>query len=185
MRREQGRSLVEVLAVLSILGILSQDVADAWRQSVARTQARVTAAGLADAVRLARASSVSLRQPVTMCPGDGGDRCAGTWRGGVLVFADGNGNGRREAGENMLRHVHVAAERGSISWRSFRNRGWLQFRPLGHTAQQNGTFVYCPVSGNARHAAAVIVNKLGHARVARDRDGDGFVEMASGKPVTC
>lgn len=185
MFRVHGRTLIEMLAVLSILGILTQNVSAAWQQSLAHLRARATATALLDAMRLARSSSVSLRHPVTICPDNGTHSCSDTWGSTLLVFTDHNGDGVRDAGESLLSQVNAPARRGKIEWRSFRKKKWLQFTPLGHTAQQNGSFVYCPHNNDARHAAVVIVNKLGHSRIARDRDGDGVVEMASGKPVHC
>ncbi len=176
---------MEVVALLAVIGILTQNVAAAWQPVLARFQARTTASALIDAIRMARNSSVSLRHAVTLCPTDGGKTCSGEWQNALMVFADRNEDGSRSADEPVLRMVHAADARGTLTWRAFRKKPWLQFLPLGHTAAQNGSFVYCPPDGNLRHAAVVIVNKLGHSRIARDRDGDGVVEMASGRPVAC
>lgn len=185
MVRQDGRTLVEMVAVLAIVAILAQQATAGWGPALAHHQARVSTAALLDAIRLARASSVSLRHPVTLCPGAVAAHCLSDWTRGLLVFVDENGNGQVDGQDRVLRHLQPAGARSRIEWRAFRNKRWLQFRPDGHTAHQNGSFVYCPGNGDTRVARVVIVNKLGHARLGRDGNGDGVVEMASGRPVRC
>jgi type IV fimbrial biogenesis protein FimT len=57
--------------------------------------------------------------------------------------------------------------------------------PRGYTAWQNGNFLYCAAGGAATEARMVIVNPQGRLRIARDRNGDGIVEDAAGRPVSC
>ncbi len=185
MQRQHGRSLIELLCVVTIVAILTQGASGSWSQALAHYQARVATQGLLQAIRLARSSSITLRRVVTICPARDTQGCAGAWTAGILVFIDENADGVFNGRDQALQHLHPSAAGSSISWRAFRNRKWLQFTPLGQTAQQNGSFVYCPGNRDVRIARVVIVNKLGRSRLARDRNGDGVVEMASGKPVTC
>lgn len=185
MKRSGGWTLIEMIAVLSIIGILTQGAASGLRPLLAGIQARTSVQNILEAIRLARYSSVSLYRPVTICPSIDARNCAGDWHGGILTFVDENGNGVREATERALHHFRPSTPGSRIEWKAFRRKPWLQFLPQGHTAQQNGSFVYCPGDLQTEFARVVIVNKLGHSRLGRDTDGDRVVEMANGRPVQC
>ena len=58
-------------------------------------------------------------------------------------------------------------------------------RPSGLTDWQNGNFLYCPQGGDPRFARQIVINAQARVRHARDSDGDGIVEDARGRPVTC
>jgi hypothetical protein len=57
--------------------------------------------------------------------------------------------------------------------------------PRGYTHWQNGSFLYCPADNDVTHARMAIVNAQGRTRRAEDRDHDGVIEDAAGRPVVC
>ena len=85
----------------------------------------------------------------------------------------------------MLRALPALARGSRVYWRSFRNRSYLSFTSTGLTAWQNGSFRYCPLSGDPSLIREVILNPAGRLRRATDHDGDGVVEDATGAPVSC
>jgi len=186
MARSLGFSLIEMLVALAVAGVL---LGLAWPAMSELTAANRSAAALnqiTGATQWARHAAITLRTTVTMCPG-ATNACGGrdTWHDGTLIVADNNGNGRIDAGEEILRVLPRLQGGGRAYWRSFRNRSYLQFNATGLTHWQNGTLLYCPRDGDARHARAVIINAAGRARKAPDRNGDGIAEDASGKPLRC
>ena len=56
----------------------------------------------------------------------------------------------------------------------------LTFRAEGYTNWQNGSFHYCPASGDARYGKVLIVNIQGRTALSVDADGDGIDEQANG-----
>jgi type IV fimbrial biogenesis protein FimT len=111
--------------------------------------------------------------------------CGGNWADGVLVFVDEDNDREVDSGKQALRYFDFEAGRGRIYWRSFGNRQYLQMTPLGFTKNQNGTFTYCPESGDLSQSWMLILNRPGRARIAVDRDGDGLVEDSRGRPARC
>ena len=184
--KASGLSLVELLVTLVIAGLLMRIGAPAFRDLTAGTRSSAALNQLIGAVQYARSMAITRRTTVTLCPGM--DRaCFGRdqWHRGALLFQDQNGDGQIQAGDSVLSRLPGIAADGRVYWRSFRNRTYLQFLPRGYTAWQNGSFLYCSASRAAREARMVILNAQGRIRRAEDRNGDGIVEDASGKPVSC
>ena len=182
----RGFSLVELLVALAVASILLAFATPSF-QALPRVQ-RSTAAlnQMIGAISFARSAAVLHRAPVTLCPATAG-QCLGKdqWHRGALIFRDPNQNGLRDSEETVLSALPGLTEGDRLYWRSFRNRGYLRFMPAGYTHWQNGHFLYCPADGDATLARMLIVNAQGRTRVARDTDGDGVVENARGRPITC
>lgn len=182
----RGLSLVELLVVLVLAGLLLRVAMPGLQQLVATQRASAASNGIVSAVRLARSAAITFRVPVVLCPSRGG-RCGAQsdWPGGALIFADVNGNAEFDEGERLFGGMPALERGATLRWRSFRNRSYLRFEPVGLTAWQNGNFQYCPASGDPRHARQVIVNSAGRTRLARDSDGDGIREDAAGRDLSC
>jgi type IV fimbrial biogenesis protein FimT len=137
-------------------------------------------------IRFARHAAISERRWVTLCPPEN-EFCSNSaeWHTGVMVFEDRNRDGIRQSGEPVLGYLPGLDPGERLIWRSFRRRNFLQFRPEGYTNWQNGSFLYCPSSGDARYGKALIVNIQGRTAPSADTDGDGVDEQANGEPLTC
>ncbi len=181
-----GLSLAELLVTLAIAAILFGLAAPAFRDLTAANQSAAALNQLIGAVATARSAAITHHALVTLCPGAAG-ACLGRdqWHRGALLFEDRDGNGRVGRGETVLQRLPGFDGGGRVYWRSFRNRSYLQFLPRGYTQWQNGNFLYCSADRNPRRTRMMILNVLGRVRVARDSNGDGIVEDAAGKPVTC
>jgi type IV fimbrial biogenesis protein FimT len=182
----RGFTLIEMLACLSVAAVLIAFALPAMHGWVARERGTAAMNQILGAVAMARTQAILQRQVVTICPGQG-DQCLGRnqWHQGALIFADANANGRLDPADTMLTAVPPLRPGERVYWRSFRNRSYLQFHPRGFTRWQNGNFLYCPPDNQARQARMAIINAQGRVRQARDADGDGVVEDASGNPVRC
>lgn len=184
-QHSRGTTLIELTIVLVIVAILADLGAQSWTAYYRKHQSNQVARDLLGAIHLARSSALLHRRWATLCPSEGGNRCTQDWGAGILVFLDTDRNGEFDPEDRAIRHHQPATKGSRLSWRSFRMKPYLQMTPRGRTNQQNGSFVYCPPDNDPRYARVVIVNKLGHARQSRDRDGDGIAETANGKPVQC
>lgn len=120
-----GFTLVELMIALAVLAILMMIAAPSFEMVRNSSRLAAQANELVSAIQLARSEAVRRGQRVVMCRSENGNACAGAggnWAG-WLVFADANGNGSVDAGEELLRvgdvraPVTVAATDGSIVFR--------------------------------------------------------------------
>lgn len=168
-------ALVAVLATLSVpgLGLLRER----YRvQHVTETFARHLA--------LARYEAVNQGMSITVCPSDDGQHCGGSWTEGSLVFTDPDGSRTLDDGERILSALNPAVAGVNVVFRAFGVRSTLQFSPEGFT-HQSGHFLFCPDNRDPELARQLVLSRSGRIREARDRDGDGIRDDASGQPLDC
>jgi len=180
-----GVTLLEMLIALTILTLLGAMAAPGFANVVRDKRGEITMARLEQMIMAARHMAISAGQVVTLCRSVDGEQCGGQWSQGVVLFTDANANRRVDGGDRILRYQSFASGQGSIRWRSFGNRQYLQFTALGFTKNQNGNFTYCPFNGELAFARQLIVNRAGRARRSHDTNGDGIVEDSRGRPVRC
>lgn len=184
--RCRGYTLVELLITLAVVTVLLGLGLPSFQHLLATERGAAAMNQMLGAVSLARSQAVLQRHTVTLCPGDA-TGCLGRhqWHRGALVFVDRDGDARLDPGDTLVRAFPGLTPGERIYWRAFRNRSYLQFHRLGYTRWQNGNFLYCPPDNDARRARMVILNAAGRLRSARDSDGNGIVENASGRDVVC
>jgi len=181
----RGLTLIEILAALAIAAVLAGLAGGSMQSLVKAFRADATLDSFATVLASARSTAIVFGSSVRVCPGRDG-RCAprNQWHEGALAFTDLDGDRLVDRDERLIAS-HPGFERGTLRWRSFRNRADLVFAPTGLTDWVNGSFLYCPHSGEARHARMLIINTAGRVRHATDRNGDGVREDASGRPLLC
>ena len=184
--RATGASLTEMLTALAVVAVLAGVAAPGMAALVGRGQADAAMEQMVGAIRYARHLAITHGATATLCPGTGA-ACGrrDSWHEGALVFLDGNGNGRVDAGEEIVRRLPPLPRGHRLRWRSFRNRASLSMQPNGLTNWQNGNMLLCPPDRDARKARQLIINAQGRVRLAQDADGDGVVEGSNGRPVSC
>ena len=184
--RVSGHTIVELITALGIAAVLAGVAVPGMARLVVRSHADAAVEQMMGAVQFARHLAVARRVTATLCPGRGA-RCGprDTWHSGAMIFLDADADGRRDSNEQIVRRLPPLAGGYRISWRSFRNRKSLSMKPTGVTDWQNGSMRACPPNGDAKHARQLIVNAQGRVRLARDTDGDGVVEDAAGRPLSC
>ena len=122
---------------------------------------------------------------MTLCPTLDGKRCGGKWHDGLMVFADHNKDARINGSDFLLHRINADNVYGTLKWRSFRNRQYLQMTPFGYTNFQNGNFVYCPMDNDPDYARQIVISVPGRARVAHYRSEKGERVDRKGKPLRC
>jgi len=181
-----GLSLVELLVVLALAATLWGLAAPPFARLLEAQEADVVIRRVAAAVHATRAFAVLRGEPMDLCPGRPSEGCRGDWADGMFIVPQ----AARRAGapipdEQALRVFAPLPEGARLSWRAFRNRGFLRMVPRGHTQWQNGRFTYCPPSREPAHVQALVVNVQGRARLVHDTDGDGVIEDRRGRPARC
>jgi prepilin-type N-terminal cleavage/methylation domain-containing protein len=182
----RGFTLVEAMSTLAISSILLYLALPSFNSLIDRHHSTSRINGVIGMVRFARQSAITENGWVTLCSAVN-QSCSGSpeWHTGVMAFADPDRNGVRDVDERVLAYYPALDSGERLRWRSFRNRNFLQFTPRGYTNWQNGSFHYCPASGNPRFGKVVIINIQGRATPSMDQDGDGIDEQANGSPLTC
>lgn len=182
---QTGLTLSELLASLVVAALLAGAAVPAMSALTTRAKADAALEQMSRAIRFTRYQAITHRTNATLCPAR--ETVCGrrdSWHEGAMVFLDANANGARDDGEEILQRL-PPLEGFRVRWRSFRNRKSLSMRPDGTTDWQPGNMVVCPINGDPKHARQLIVNAQGRVRLSRDADGDGVVEDARGRPVSC
>ncbi len=183
--RQQGFSLGELLICVALCLVLMGVAAPDLRSLVSRQQGDKALAAIARAVQSARSAAITSGQTVTLCRSSDGATCSGNWHDGLISFIDYNRDRQINGYDLLLQQVVFHELPGTISWRAFQNRQYLQLSPGGFLMHQNGNFTYCPAPGAAGLAGQLVINSTGRIRQARDRDGDGHREGSDGLPIRC
>lgn len=181
---QQGLSLVEILAVLAIISLLTGFAVPSLNQMIQRNQATAALNWIIASVQFTRHSAIMFNAIVTLCPSMDGGACGGDWHDGTIIFVDHNADRRINGSDRLLRYNHFDYP-GTIRWRAFRNRQYLQMTPVGYTNYQNGNFTYCPPDGNLLKARQLIINIQGRVRKSADIDDDGIIEDSRGRDIRC
>ena len=181
-----GFTLLEGLIALTIAAILASATIPGFSQLLAEQRATAAINHLAGSIHVARHTAVVQHQATVLCPA-AGDHCGGRhqWHHGAMIFADHNRDGARQPEEAIIERFAPLPSGDRVYWRSFRNRSYLRFQANGQTDWQNGTFTYCPESGERSLIRGLIVNATGRIASTRDSDGDGLHEDARGNPLRC
>ncbi len=183
--RQSGISLVELLAVIALSSIILGLSLSSFRDMTQRNQATVTINWLIGSIAYTRHSALIKNSLVTLCPSTNGTSCGGDWQDGTITFTDHNADRKINGSDQFLKRFISPTRGGSIHWRSFGNRRYLQITPAGMTNYQNGNFVYCSPDRDPRFSRQIVINLPGRPRLAHDTNGDGLVEDRHGKPLRC
>jgi len=185
-KTQAGISLVELLLVLSVMTfLLIHFEITGFSQSREEKLIDSAMADIVNAIAMARLAAVTEAAMVTFCRSDDGQHCRGKWQQGSIIFTDSNGDRTMNGPDRLLYRLEPIKSRGQLTFRSFRNRKYLQMTPRGTTNYQNGNFTWCPANGDPLMIRQVVVSLTGRTRFAKDSDGDGVVENSQGKEVEC
>ena len=180
-----GFTLIEILIVLLVLAILVNLSLPALSQSVQRNQAQVAINEINRAISLTRFTAINDGVLTTLCRSEDGQNCGGQWHQGFIIFTDINADKIINGSDRLVRVFPQLTDSGTLKFRAFQNKQYLQMTPQGFTNYQNGNFTYCPASNDPTLAQQVIINRSGRTYFARDKDGDGIKEGANGKALSC
>lgn len=158
-----GFTMVELLVTLSLASILLSVAVPSYRTFTQDNLMVVHSNNFASSIALAKSEAIRRSSQATMCPSTNGTSCTrGTvWSDGWLVFADANGNGVVEAGDQIL-HVNAALSGGN-TLRSGPTRTRVTFTANGFSSGFNGTFSLCDSRG-ATYSRALVLNNQGRLR---------------------
>ena len=182
----RGFTLIELLTWLGISLVFSSLAIPPLQRVIHRSQATAQVTWLVTAVNYTRHAAVQYRATATLCPAKIADKgCNGKWHDGLLVFIDHNQDGRLNGKDRVLSRLPPLNTSGTITWRSFRNRQYLQMTEAGHTNYQNGHFIYCPAIEGAQLARKIVINTQGRARLYYLQRGSALARQRLPTALRC
>jgi len=166
--RANGLTLIELLATLTLVAVVSMAGVPAFRDLVMDQRLTTQINGFVHGVFLAKQSAHTLQTETVICKSPTGLRCEpnADWTDGWLVFAnlDRDYPAHVDQGEPVLT-VGDSFHNGSI----LANRREFIFRAF-EIRSTNGTLVFCDERG-AEFAKALVISYTGRPRIATTRPG--------------
>jgi type IV fimbrial biogenesis protein FimT len=85
-RLQQGLTLIEMMVVISILGILLAIATPSFSEALLSSKLRSYANNLVASVHLARSEAIKNNAVVRLCASNNGTSCTGDWQNGWIVI---------------------------------------------------------------------------------------------------
>ena len=185
--RQSGFTLTEILITLSISAILISSAAPVFSQILLNNRAVSLTNNLLTALQISRSEAIKRNQDVTICKSSDSLTCSGSWSDGWIIFSDVDHDRRLDVldGDTLIQVQRYEGIEFSISWNAFRSDNYIQFSSQGFIHSNNGTFKLCPPDNDVHYARAIIINRVGRARVSKDLDNDGVHEDSRGRALVC
>ena len=174
MGRQRGMTLMELLFSIGILSASLAIAVPAMRVFQKNQQMNAWTTALYGMLQHAREQAVVRRQPVVLCASGDGTRCDGgvAWHVGLMLFADLNGDRKRQPAEPLLRHWQQAARQLEVHGSVSRQR--LRFLPNGTSPGSNTRITLCDDRGPTA-ARALVLSNTGRVRLERADRGAAIV----------
>jgi type IV fimbrial biogenesis protein FimT len=176
-------SLLEILLVLTLIGILSLFAIPSWHRFYQNQRADQAIQTLAQAISTAQSLAVLRQQTLSLCPSHDGQTCQNRWRDHLLLFINPQSRCQPSTTNAIIDLIPFSLSSGSIQWRHFGGSPLLSFTPNGNLAEGNGTFAYCATDPYLTRAFSL--NTLGRIRYLNQRDSHGYLLDPDGNPIDC
>ena len=160
-----GKTLLELLLTMLIISLLCALALPLLQQPLQELRATTLRRQLHASLASARATAITQRQRIGVCPSTDGRSCGTRWDQGWILFRAGTDKG----GSLQIRQVlrHEAGQRGrALLARGTRGRPVLYFNADGRSGNSNQTLTICL---QGRTHGQVIINIGGRVRSKRPR----------------
>lgn len=166
-RKQVGFTVIELLIVVTIVGVLSAVAAPSLRTMIITNQVRTSTSDLLNDIAIARSESAKRSQRVVMCASTDMNTCSGSaWGGGWISFVDANNNQQRDtsdASEPLIRvkepvptAVKIVTTPSTLANIGFRSFGIIDAAK---------TFVVCPsATGTGISGRSITINTMGRVQ---------------------
>ncbi|WP_199609378.1 GspH/FimT family pseudopilin [Flocculibacter collagenilyticus] len=159
-------TLVELLIVVTILGILASAALPSFNSILESTRADNKTSELTRLLYFARAEAISSENFVTLCPLQN-NACVNNWNLEIVVFNDINLNRTIDGNERVLRVISPIPSHDFLQ-HPFSS---VSYDATGMLANRMGSsFRYCPGTKNSQYARRIIVSS--HTGRVRYSDED-------------
>lgn len=182
MNHSKGLTLLELIVGLLISSILLLNAIPNLREFLDQAEAKSISSKIRRSAAAARHHAIMLDYPITLCGVDAQLTCTRNNFNEIALFIDKDVNRAVNSNDTIIHLLQVNSDEQLNLRASFR-RSYIQFNEDG-SASQAGSFIFCnrqTPSANKR----VTISMSGRAYSARDRNGDGIVELTNGQPISC
>lgn len=170
INKVKGFTVIELMIVVSVIGILLAVGLPGLQDTIVRVSINTHIKTLVSSLNFARSEAIKRGALVSVCASASGTDCAAdSWGDGWLIFVDNNGDadgaaGSIDVGDEILR-VHQSLGSNVMVFTA----DIQQFDPRGFGVGAGiGTFLLCPIDGNAANAQSVEISITGRGRRVHD-----------------
>jgi type IV fimbrial biogenesis protein FimT len=181
-RKSAGMTLLELLISIALISIVTTFALPSFHNLLKSMERRSVTSDLVSLINLARTTAIEHQTAVTLCPLDQNNRCTHNWSLPVVAFKDSNRDRILSTNSDIIRTYQTAS--GKLEGNAG-IRNYFRFRATGLAQEAIGNLTWCPHDRDSAYAAQIRINMGGRPYVAKDSNGDGFVENAVGDPVRC
>ncbi len=167
--RQSGFTLIELMFVIAVVGVLAAAALPAFNDMVRNNQVATASNDFLASLHIARSEAITRNMPVSVCRANAAltacESTGGSWRNGTLAFADTDGDGVLDTGEEIL----ITGEQmgGRLEMYSTEFGRVITFRSNGRVNLPTGTDVgqwrLCE-PGSAGVISGILVNRTGRPR---------------------
>jgi type IV fimbrial biogenesis protein FimT len=172
-RGMSGFSLVEVLAVLTVMALLLSVGVPSLVSALNSVKLTSATNSFLAHLHFARSESIKRNGRVVMCKSSDGHSCnpAGGWEQGWIIVHDANNNGLADPDEEILLRQEALPAALRLSGNQSVAR-YVSFAPTGATKLagggfQAGTLTLCRESADGGDARQIVLNAVGRPRVQK------------------
>lgn len=162
--KNSGFSLVETLAIITILAIIASISVPYFHIFFAKQEAIQTIRTLNGFLKSAKNEASVRHARIVICSSSNYEQCENNnWNNKIIAFLDSNANRKIDHHDVVLKTESLQLKYGQLSWKAALNSPNIIFnQELGLPIGYNGSFYYC----NHTHAIyhKIILSKMGHVR---------------------
>lgn len=173
--RPAGFTLMELMAVMALIGLLSSLAVPGMSWVLQRAHVTASTNHLLGVLESTRYQSLAMQRAVTVCMSPDGLRCHAGQGHHLLVFNDANKDGALSGGEVQWSNEPFLQDDFWLVWRSFRGLPYLRWASGGRTDSLNGTFTLCNKSHRDELLRQLVVNRAGRVRLVIPAHASGAV----------
>jgi type IV fimbrial biogenesis protein FimT len=158
----KGFTLIEMLVTISIAAIMAMMAAPSMTESIQNSKTKALSGKFTVALHLTQSESIKRGVQVSIKPQQSS---ANEWQSGWDIFADPNGNGTLDAGEELIQTHTIDANGISLVSEDTVFATWLGFLPSGAVTGNNGIsggFKICRADGDATKSRTVTIQASGN-----------------------
>ncbi len=168
-RFDTGFTLIELMVTVAVAATVLTVGVPSFRELIQNNRLTTAVNDMVTEFNLARSEAVKRGAPVTLCKRNtAGTGCDSTvaWLSGWIVFADTNGNGTVDSGDQILR---IHGPLSGINSLNFGSRNRVTFDGHGFATGYSGTMSFCDDRGLSK-AKGLILSNTGRLRAAGSGD---------------
>lgn len=105
LHRQNGFTLIELMVTIAVMAIVAAIAFPSFQSTIRSNRVASTNNEILGLLNLARSEAIRSNRGGGVCGSSDGVSCDGSWSGGMLAYADVNGDGALSSGETVLRFV--------------------------------------------------------------------------------